>query len=160
MTSQLYRVLFITFYTLIIFTLEFALSHIPNVQVTTILFMILFEKTNRTDSHKAIALYIALQGLVWGFGFYLVGMTVGWLIWSALSKIFRYTRLEIKTVLGFIFAFIYGVSFYPLTGVLYGIPFIPYLIADFPFALTMGVSNFLSILWLYTPLERQIKLFY
>jgi hypothetical protein len=133
------------------------LAGYPNIQVTTLLFLILFEKNDKTDGVLSIVFYIVLQGLAWGFGLYLIGMTLGWFLYLVIAKLTVSRGIWTKATAGFLFAFIYGISFYPVTGIVYQTPFIAYIIADFPFALTMGVSNFISILWLYTRLERVLN---
>lgn len=129
--------------------------------------MVLFQKSKEDKVVKqtdmiSITLYIALQGLVWGFGFYLIGMYLGWFLWMIIAKSVKNMKIEIQAFAGFLFAFIYGLSFYPLTGIIYQIPFSAYMIADFPFALTMGGVNFLTILWLrdiiYTSISYENRL--
>lgn len=142
----------------IIFVLEIALSGIPNVQLTTVLFMVSFQihhKIKHTDI-ISITLYIALQGVHWGFGFYLIGMYAGWFVWMIIAKNVSHTKIETQAFVGFLFAFIYGMAFYPLTGIIYQIPFTAYMIADFPYAIMMGVSNFITILWLKPLLMHRI----
>lgn len=148
-----------TFFILIIFTLELAVAYIPNVQVTTLLMMILAQKLdNRREYAFYTFLYILLQGIWWGFNLYLVSMYIGWLIWGLMSQKITHWRIENQAFVGFLFAFIYGLTFYPLTFLIYLTPFIPYIIADFPFALTMAVSNALTIIWLRNALYMRIPL--
>lgn len=130
-------------------------------QLTTVLFMVLFQKSKIDKIIKqtdiiSITLYIALQGVYWGFGFYLIGMYLGWFLWAIIANKVSHTKIETQAFAGFLFAFIYGMSFYPLTGLIYQIPFSAYIIADFPYAITMGVTNFITILWLRTPLMHRL----
>jgi energy-coupling factor transport system substrate-specific component len=155
------RKLFFTFFITITFVLEFALSSIPNVQVTTLLIMILAQKLGnkkRLEYTLYIFLYIMLQGITWGFNFYLISMFVGWIMWGWISMSITHWKIQYQSFVGFIFAFLYGLTFYPLTFLIYLTPFIPYVIADFPFALTMGVSNALTIIWLRDVLYARIPL--
>ena len=153
------RTLKFTFFTTIIFVLEMALASIPNVQVTTVLMMILAQKLGegrKKEYALYVLLYIMLQGMFWGFNFYLISMYVGWLLWGFLSWKITHWRIENQALVGFLFAFIYGLTFYPLTYLVYLTPLIPYVIADFPFALTMAVSNALTIIWLKDVIYHRI----
>jgi len=157
MISPLRDQLFVALYISILFALELALAHIPNIQVTTLLFLILFERYDKTVSALSIVYYVVLQGLVWGFGTYILGMYLGWFLYMIIAKLTQSKGIWTKATAGFLFAFIYGISFYPITGIIYQIPLVAYLIADFPFAITMGVVNFISILWLYERLSRVLN---
>lgn len=158
MTSSIREQLFVAFYVLILFTLESLVDHIPNVQLTTLLFLILFENNDKTVSALSIVYYVVLQGLMWGFGSYILGMYIGWFLYMIIAKIFIKTGVGMKAFISLLFAFIYGLSFYPMTGIIYQIPFATYMVADFPYALIMGVSNFISILWLYPKTSQVVKL--
>ena len=148
-----------TFFVNIIFALELGLAAIPNVQVTTVLMLILAQKLGNMKEYTFYTfIYILLQGLWWGFSFYLISMFVGWLIWGWVSIRMNEWKVEYQSMIGFVFAFIYGLTFYPLTYFIYLTPFIPYLIADFPFALIMATSNALTIMWLRNILYKRVPL--
>ena len=148
-----------TFFVNIIFALELGLAAIPNVQVTTVLMLILAQKLGNMKEYTFYTfIYILLQGLWWGFSFYLISMFVGWLIWGWVSIRMNEWKVEYQSMIGFVFAFIYGLTFYPLTYFIYLTPFIPYLIADFPFALVMATSNALTIMWLRNILYKRVPL--
>ena len=153
------RTLKYTFFVNIIFALELGLAAIPNVQVTTVLMLILAQKLGNMKEYTFYTfIYILLQGLWWGFSFYLISMFVGWLIWGWVSIRMNEWKVEYQSMIGFVFAFLYGLTFYPLTYFIYLTPFIPYLIADFPFALVMATSNALTIMWLRDILYKRVPL--
>lgn len=153
------RTLKYTFFVNIIFALELGLAAIPNVQVTTVLMLILAQKLGNMKEYTFYTfIYILLQGLWWGFSFYLISMFVGWLIWGWVSIRMNEWKVEYQSMIGFVFAFLYGLTFYPLTYLIYLTPFIPYLIADFPFALVMATSNALTIMWLRDILYKRVPL--
>ena len=153
------RTLKYTFFVNIIFALELGLAAIPNVQVTTVLMLILAQKLGSMKEYTFYTfIYILLQGLWWGFSFYLISMFGGWLIWGWVSIRMNKWKVEYQSMIGFVFAFLYGLTFYPLTYLIYLTPFIPYLIADFPFALVMATSNALTIMWLRDILYKRVPL--
>ena len=124
-------------------------SHLPNFSLTPLLFALYF--THYRSGLLLILTYIILQGFIWGVGFYLISMFIGWTIWWGLSK--NKKNLTSKSVL---FAFVYGWSFLPLTWIVYRIDPVAYLIADIPFQINMAISNLLTIGLIYPVLEKVI----
>lgn len=148
-----------TFFITIIFVLEVVLSSIPNVQVTTVLMLILAQKINNIKEYTFYTtIYMILQGLMWGFSFYILPMYIGWVLWGVISIEIKDWGVEYQGMVGFAFAFIYGLLFFPLTYLIYDVPFIPYLLADIPYSFIFGVSNALTIMWLRNILYKRIPL--
>ena len=133
----------------VIITLEVAMSGIPNISLTPLIFALYF--TRYPNGVLLIIGYIILQGLIWGVGIYLISMFVGWVIWYLMSK--NGKNLTIKSIA---FAFVYGWVFLPLTVIVYGIDPIAYLIADIPFQINMAISNVLTIGLIYPILNKVI----
>lgn len=147
------HLIFVALYASIIMTLELLTSSLPNVSLTPLLFAVYFKTQPR--SFILIAVYIGLQMLVWGFGFYLISMAVGWLLLYGLVHLVNNDLWMV--VLSVPFAFIYGWVFMPLSVVLYGIDPVAYLIADIPYQIVMAMSNVLTFAILYTPLKKLLE---
>ena len=143
-------IIYLSMFLTIITTLEIMMSSIPNVSLTPLLFALYF--TNYRHGLLLVAGYIILQGIIWGVGFYLISMLLGWTIWWLISK--NGKNLTVKSV---IHAFVYGWSFLPLTWVVYQIDPVAYLIADIPFQINMAISSSLTIIWLYRPLNKLLE---
>ena len=147
------QLIFTGLYVSIIVALELLASSLPNVSLTPLLFAVYF--ATQTRPLLLIASYIVLQGLIWSFGFYLISMTLGWLI---LYGIVRLVKNDLAMIVASIpFAFLYGWAFMPLSVVLYGIDPIAYMVADVPYQLVMAMSNVLTFAVLYTPLKRLLE---
>lgn len=147
------HLIFVALYGSIIVTLELLTSSLPNVSLTPLLFAVYFKTQPR--SFILIATYIGLQVMVWGFGFYLISMAVGWLL---LYVLVQWVDNDLWMVVWSVpFAFVYGWVFMPLTVVLYGIDPVAYVIADIPFQIAMAMSNVLTFAILYTPLKKLLE---
>ena len=86
-------------------------------------------------------------------------MLIGWLIIPILlCTIFKKVQSPLYlALLGVMLAFTYSwINIIPNL-ILTSATIISYLIADYPFELLLAASSFLSILWLYTPIERVFK---
>jgi len=131
-------------------TTELMFAFLPNYSLTPLLFALYFKHFRH--SVLLIMSYILLQGVIWGFGLYLISMSMGWLIWYFMARNARH--LEVKSVL---FAVIYGISFMPLTVIVYQVDPIAYLIADIPFQLSMAISNLVTIGFVYPVIDKVIQ---
>jgi hypothetical protein len=148
--GRLKQTIYLAMFLTIITTLEIMMSYLPNISLTPLIFALYF--TNYRNGLLLISGYIILQGIIWGFGFYLISMFIGWVIWWGLSK--NGKNLTTKSVL---FSFVYGWSFLPLTWLIYRIDPVTYLISDIPFQINMAVSNIATIGFLFPALDKVIK---
>ena len=141
--------IFVALYAVIVFVLEILTGVIPNVALTPVLLAAYF----KTGKHPIllIAIVFILEMLQYGFGLWLVGMSLGYLIWYIIVKL---SDGFTTVVLSVPFAYIYGLAFLPLTWAVYRIDPIAYIIADFPFATVMAMSNLITMAVLYKPLTR------
>ena len=156
------RLLMVALSVAIVFTLEQFLVFIPNVQLTVLLIILFVSVFSFKDSIILITSYVLLDSLyMGGFNvFYMVPMFLAWyLIPISYHTFLRKTKSELKLAwfaLGF--GFVYGWMFIPFNMIQTGIPnFIPYLIADLPFELVMGIVGFVTVLWLYKPLYEVLN---
>ena len=143
------HLIFVALYATIAFVLEIISGVLPNVALTPVLFAAYF----KTGKHPIllIATFLILELLQYGFGFWLFGMMLGYFIWYVIVKLsdgFATVMLSVP------FAYLYGLAFLPLTWFIYRIDPIAYIIADFPFATMMAMSNLITMAVLYKPLTR------
>lgn len=135
----------------IIVSLEYLFLSLPNVAFTPLLFAIYFANRSYKESTALVSLYIILEIVQWGFGVWVVPMWLGWLLWIVLVKQVKFIPVYIK---GAIFAYLYGLIFMPFTVIVYGVNWWSYIVADFPFATTMAISNLLTLSLLFSRLSK------
>ena len=140
---------------------EQILAFLPNIQLTLFLMVLFSKKLGLIRTIIIITCYTLIDGLVGGpFNIiYITFMLIGWLIIPILlCTIFKKVQSPLYlALLGVMFAFTYSwINIIPNL-ILTSATIISYLIADYPFELLLAASSFLSILWLYTPIERVFK---
>lgn len=140
---------------------EQILAFLPNIQLTLFLMVLFSKKLGLIRTIIIITCYTLIDGLVGGpFNIiYIIFMLIGWLIIPILlCTIFKKVQSPLYlALLGVMFAFTYSwINIIPNL-ILTSASIISYLIADYPFELLLAASSFLSILWLYTPIERVFK---
>lgn len=154
----------------ILFVQQLALSFIPNVQFSTLL-IVLFAKTlgfKRTT--LIIIVHVIVYNILSPLGPVLIThvpfMIAAWLLIPiSLQTIFKKMDSSLAlAIFGLIFGFVYGWMLIPPAVFISGVSFKAYLIMDIPFEIIMGISNFLTIYWLYEPLKKvffeQLQRFY
>ncbi len=146
----------------IVFVQEQALMLLPNIQFTTLLIVLYTKLLSFKKAVAVIIVYVFLDSLLWlGMGIvYVPTLLLGWLLIPVLlHTVFKRleTSLELA-IFGLVFGFVYGWIQIPAAVLITNVPFIPYLVADIPFEAIMAISNFLTILWLYEPLHKRIKM--
>ncbi|MBR6517018.1 MAG: hypothetical protein IKT40_09315 [Bacilli bacterium] len=140
---------------------EQILAFLPNIQLTLFLMVVFSKKLGLIRTIIIITCYTLIDGLIGGpFNIiYITFMLIGWLIIPILlCTIFKKVQSPLYLALiGVMFAFTYSwINIIPNL-ILTSATIISYLIADYPFELLLAASSFLSILWLYTPIERVFK---
>ena len=134
--------------------MEFILSGIPNVNLTFVLLAVIFQRVEIKYHATFIALYIALQGLVWSFDLYLISMFIGFMGYGVVTHLIKDFKETLQAFIIGGYAIIYSASFIPINVFILGIPFWAYIIADSPFTLILVINNFLTVLWLKPTLDR------
>lgn len=132
-----------------------ALMFLPNIEVVT-LFLIVFSVAFGRETWFAVAGFVLIEGILFGFGIWWVMYIYIWPSLVAIAKLFRKKG---------------GLMFWAILAAAYGLTFgffcsIPYLfmgglktaiswwIAGIPYDLIHGVSNFAITLVLFKPLYR------
>ena len=149
------KYLYGVFFTTIIFVLELGLSTFPNINLTFVLFLILFQQYKIGVSIQYIGVYVVLQGVWWGYGLYLIPMTVAWIGYIFVTKSIKRVDNVLQSFIIGAYAILYALSFLPLA-VVYGIPIGAYLLADIPFTMILIINNFLTVLWLKPLITHRI----
>jgi hypothetical protein len=138
---------------------QMAFSFLPNVQLTTLLIVIYAKTLGFKRTTLIVIIHVLAYNILSPFGavtpIHMPSMFIGWMIiplslTTFLKKVDSPLGLAI---FGFIFGFIYGWAYIPAQVFFIGSPLIPYLMMDIPFEIVMGITNFLTIYWLYTPLK-------
>lgn len=147
--------------TSILLVQEQVLTFIPNVQFSTLLIILFVSHFTYKESLVMLFVYVVLDSLWMGAlnPFIMIPMYLGW----ALIPTFYHTLLRktnnptILAWFGLMMGSLYGLVFLPFAVIQTGVSAQVYLLADLPFQLIMGVSNFVTIYWLYEPLNTRFK---
>ncbi len=147
----------------ILFVQQIALSFIPNVSFSVLLVVLYTKILGFKKTSLIIIIHVMAVNLLSPMGpvvpTLIPAMFIAWmLIPILLTTVLK--RLESAvwlSIFGLAFGFIYGWVYIPFTVWFIGTPFLPYLIWDIPFEIIMGISNMISILWLYDPLKKAMK---
>ena len=141
----------------IIIVLELALSFLPNIQLTFFLIVLYSKVLGLKKTSLIVLIYVLIDNLIMGgISLYTLFVLVSLLVIPvSLNTIFKNVSSPIPlAILGMIFAFIYSWIYIIPTMLLTNINFVDYLMADIFFEILLASSTFLSILWLYTPVEK------
>lgn len=140
---------------------EQILTFLPNIQFSTLLILIFVSHFTFKESLTMLLVYVVLDSLWMGAinPFYMVPMFLGWsVIPVAYHSFLRRTQNpHLLAFFGVFMASLYGLAFMPFAVFQTGVSMSVYLVADIPFQILMALSNFLTILWLYEPLNRRFK---
>lgn len=146
----------------ITFVQEQMLLFLPNIQFTVLLIIVFTSVFSFKESIIFIIGYVILDNMyMGGFNlFYMIPMLFAWsLIPIAYHTILRKTNNEYYLALfAFIFGFIYGWSFIPFNMIQTGINnFYVYLSADIIFEVIMAATGFVTVVWMFKPLNKVLK---
>lgn len=147
--------------TSILLVQEQLLTFIPNVQFTTLLILLFVTHFTFKESMIMLLVYVFLDSLWMGAlnPLIMVPMYLGW----ALIPMFYHTVLKrtqnvhVLALFGLFMGSLYGFVFVPFAVLQTGVSAQVYILADIPFQIVMGLSNFMTIYWLYAPLNQRFK---
>lgn len=159
---RLRRLLMISMSVSILFVQEQLLLMLPNISFTVLLLVFFASVYTFKENMLLITCYVILDNLyLGGFNlFYMIPMFIGWsLIPISYHTILGRTKNELKLAFfALAFGFVYGWIFAPFAVIQLGLGELwPYLLADVLFEILMGVSGFVTVYWLFTPLTKRIS---
>ena len=144
--------------TAIIFAQEQILTFFPQFQFTILLLILYSKCLGFIKTTIIIIIHVLLDNLVMGSLNYLYtpAMLVGWLMIPVLiNTIFKKVNSAVGLACcSIVFALLYSWAFIPISVFATDVKFWAYVIADIPFEIMLAVFSFLTVLWLYKPLEK------
>jgi len=145
----------------LMFAVKMALSSLPNINLNALI-LILVTVFFGWKALYTVCVYVLLEGLMFGFGVWWVSYLIVWPLLVVLAMAVRKTASPLLwAVLAGLFGLAFGpmmyVIFFTVTGGWEG--FLPMWIAGIPYDLVHAVSNFLTVLILFRPLEKVFSRF-
>lgn len=146
----------------ILFVQEQMLMILPNISFSVLLIVLYASIFEFKENIILITAYVILDNMfLGGFNlFYMIPMLIAWYIIPISYHTFlRKTTNEVKLArFALAFGFVYGWIFMPFSLIQMGMTnFIPYLTADLLFEITMAISGFLTVYWLFKPLYNGVN---
>lgn len=138
---------------------QVVLAPLPNIELVTLLLLCYTVVFGVQRASAALAVFIALEGMIYGFGFWWINYLYVWPIWVFVVFLMRKNT---SVLLWAVAAGAFGFSFGALCAVLYlliGGPgaMLSYWVAGIPFDITHCIGNFFSVLLLYKPVVSVLK---
>ena len=143
------------------FAVKMALSSLPNINLNALI-LILVTVFFGWKALYTVCVYVLLEGLMFGFGIWWVSYLIVWPLLVVLAMAVRKTA---SPLLWAVFAGLFGLAFGPMMYVIFFTVtggwegFLPMWIAGIPYDLVHAVSNFLTVLILFRPLEKVFSRF-
>jgi hypothetical protein len=141
---------------------EILFFSIPNVQITTLLIVLYSKNYSFKEMVVLLVCYVLIDNLVIGpFRVEnVIAMLFSWMLLMIMLKtVFRKVENELSlAIIGGVFGFIYCWGFVLVNlFILDSQALVEYIIADIPFELIFVASNFITIYWLFKPLNKFIQ---
>lgn len=144
--------------TSILFVSEQLLSFIPNVQLTFLLIILYNKVLGIKPTIIIVIIHTLLDNLIMGSftPLIIIPMMMGYIVTLIiLQTLFKNANTPLFLALfGILSGIIYSFMFIIVNVLLLDISLKAYIIADIPHTLILVASNFITILWLYTPLNK------
>lgn len=149
----------------ILFVQEQLLTFIPNFQFTTVLIIIYSRVLKFRKTSVIVFAHVLLDNIYMGsIGMpnIVIPMFIAWMLVPIIMNTFlRNTEnIVILAIFGYLYGHIYGLTYVPFQAWFLQIDISKYILADIPFEIIMGISNLLTIIWLYKPLKKTIEALY
>lgn len=159
-TMSVKRLVRIAILAAVLFVQEFALSFIPNVQLTQCLIAVYYYAFGLLDTIIIITIHVFLDNLTMGsFNLiYTPAMYIGWITLPLILHLFRknQNRFFSATLVG-LHSIFYSFCFVLSNVLVAEVPFLPYFISDIPFEIILIVNGFLTTLLLKDKLVELLK---
>lgn len=143
----------------ILFTLKFAMSSLPNVEPVSLL-LIIYTVTFGIKALYPLVVYVLLEFLIYGFGFWSIAYLYIWLILVIIAIIIlkitkNSTNFLLWSLVSGIFGLTFGALYIPLYTISSGFTFaITWWISGVPFDIIHCVANFILCIILFKPITR------
>ena len=141
----------------LMFVSQIAMSALPNINIVSVLIIITVSLYG-VKAFYPVAIFVLLEGLLYGFGLWVINYIYVWPVLIVISLIFRknQSRLIWAAIAGF-----FGLSFGFLCALLYLFvggfgAAVAYWVSGIPFDITHCISNFVLTFLLYKPLRTLI----
>ncbi len=134
---------------------QVALAALPNIELVS-LFVVVFTMYNPRLARAAIAVFVLMQGILYGFHTWWVTYIYVWYILHFIVfALRRHASPLLLSLVGAIYGLLFGVLCSPIYFFTLGIGGgISWIIAGAPFDIAHCIGNLLSIFILYRPLMR------
>lgn len=134
-----------------------ALAFLPNIELVSLL-VILFTVTFTWRAAGALAVFLLLQGLLYGFGLWWFMYLYIWPLLALLAWLFRWMNHAWQWA---ILSGLFGLAFGTLCSLVY-LPqgfswMLSWIVSGFPFDVTHAIGNFVVALLLYLPLRKALE---
>lgn len=141
---------------------KWLLSIIPNFQFTTLLIVLFFFVFGIKPTILITILYVLVDNLYMGT-FHLIYtpiMLIGWLSLILLLIPFKKCKnIWILALIGCIHGIIYAFCYAIGGAIFYDVDILAYMVVDIPFTVLLVASNFITIIWLYKPMQKMLQIF-
>lgn len=142
----------------ILFVVQVALVHLPNVELVSLLVM-LYTRLFGKRIIEILAVFVVLEGILYGFGIWWISYLYIWEILAGGTWILK--KMQMPKWSYAVLSCIFGLSF----GFFCAIPYlsggvgaaVSWWISGIPFDVIHGISNFIVALILFQPLEQILK---
>lgn len=145
---------------MITFVVKQVLAGVPNVQMVSLLMAVFFLNSNWKESVLFLFGYVILDFLMWGYPTLMLPSFGSWIIFAFFVKIIGSNEYKLA-FFTIPFTFIHMITYMIHDWFFFGLPFnqsLAYLIAGIPFAIPMLASSFISILFLFSYIDKIVKI--
>lgn len=151
---ELRKLAILSFLVALTVALEQVMQFLPSVQLTTLLMVLIAIKFDLKSSILGTITYVLLDNMLGGFGVHTIPMFISWILFVVTIHAVKSKNEFTLAILALLFGLFYGIMLGIPSVVIYKVNPIAYIIADVPFTLVFMLVNFLTVLWLYKPLEK------
>lgn len=143
----------------VIIVLKEALAFLPNIEVVTLLLMIIAMTFDISDGLLIAVVYVIAETIIYGFGIHtvpyiLIWLLIVWITWKLRKKINSYLKAAfLSMIFGLLFDLPFSIPFFML-GINAGVA---YLLNGVVFSLVHALGNFILMVLLYDALICRFK---
>jgi energy-coupling factor transport system substrate-specific component len=152
------RIVLISALAAAIFAAQVGLAFIPNVELVTLLFLLVALYLPIWDALAVSMVFVILEALIWGLGDWVIGYLWIWPLWMLIVILFKRingAKPDRWAMLGGLFGLLFGFLFSLQHALIYGVSLgIAYWIQGISFDIVHGISNYILILLCLAPMHR------